>query len=151
MKNYINHVERINILRDKLVKGLDYINISEIKPHEEVIKERKNQLIKYLGTNLDQISIQSIVVDDKSKTIIDGHHRFHALKELGYSMVPITKIDYFDDSIITHYNPNLSLSKEEIVSSANRKELLHPKSTIHQIRYKNQSYPIIILSSITII
>lgn len=151
MKNYINHAERVKILRDRLIKGLDYINISEIQPHEEVIKERKEQLIKYLGTSLDQITIPSIVVDDKSNTIIDGHHRFHALKELGYSMVPITKIDYFNNSIITHYNPNLSFSKEEIVSSANRKELLNPKSTIHQIRYKNHSYPIIILSSIIVI
>ena len=32
--------------------------------------------------------------------IIDGHHRYIALKELGYDKVPVTLINYFSDKII---------------------------------------------------
>ena len=33
--------------------------------------------------------------------IIDGHHRYTALKELGYKKAPVTLVNYFSDKIIT--------------------------------------------------
>jgi hypothetical protein len=79
--------------------------------------------------------------------IIDGHHRFFALKELGFKKVPVTLIDYSHKSIRTgKLNP---IDKNYIVDLGLSKKLMEPKSTKHAI-YCNKTkqwQPIILLSS----
>ena len=79
--------------------------------------------------------------------VIDGHHRYFALKELGFKKVPVTLIDYKSDSIRTGImNP---LDKKFIVDVGKSSTLLEPKSTEHAV-YCNKSKnwePIILLSS----
>ena len=38
---------------------------------------------------------------EQSNTIIDGHHRYFALKELGLKKIPVTFINYFSEKIKT--------------------------------------------------
>ena len=47
--------------------------------------------------------------------IIDGHHRFEALKKLGYKVIPATAIDYFSKKIKTNHTE--IISKEKIINS----------------------------------
>jgi hypothetical protein len=80
--------------------------------------------------------------------IIDGHHRFFALKNLGFKKIPVTKIDYFSKDIKTDFQEKHS--KEEIVDCSLKKNYMEPKSTNHVVYCKKSKNwePVILLSSL---
>ena len=80
--------------------------------------------------------------------IIDGHHRFFALKNLGFKKIPVTKIDYFSNDIKTDFVEKHS--KQEIVDCGLKKEYMDPKSTNHVVYCKKSKSwePVILLSSL---
>ena len=130
-----------------LIRGVELIDINLLKPHEKIIERKKSSLAKFIKSYDSYYITSSIVCCDKSLLIIDGHHRYFALKELGFKKAPVTLIDYQSNSIRTgSINP---LDKKYIVEIGNSSELLEPKSTEHAI-YCNDSKswePIILLSS----
>ena len=84
----------------------------------------------------------------KTNVIIDGHHRYFALKELGFKNVPVTKVDYSSDLISTGVDGS-GIPKQEIIRIGVSDELFEPKSTQHLIYCsKSQAWhPIILLST----
>jgi hypothetical protein len=81
--------------------------------------------------------------------IIDGHHRFNTLKEIGVKKIPVTYINYMDIPIRTHNKKSLQLSKKELIQNSLRNILFEPKSTIHEIKTKDGSWkPLILLSTL---
>ncbi len=76
-------------------KRVELLPIRELLPHEETMDSR-------LATLLEDIALRGIVekpiiVDEKTYTIIDGHHRFNALRKLKAKMVPVILADYSKD------------------------------------------------------
>ena len=71
-----------------LVKELDLFDHNLLFPHEKVIDQKTSLLINYLRSFNNSIIISSILCCSKSMVIIDGHHRFYALKKLGFKKVP---------------------------------------------------------------
>ena len=130
-----------------LVKEVRLIDINLLKPHEKVIEKKKTTLAKFIKSYESYYIISSIVCCHESLLIIDGHHRYFALKELGFKKAPVTLIDYKSDSIRTgKTNP---LKKKYIIDIGKSSVLLEPKSTEHAV-YCNKSKnwePIILLSS----
>jgi len=130
-----------------LIKDVKLVEINLLSPHEKVIEKKKSSLVKFIKSYENYYIISSIVCCHKSMLIIDGHHRFFALKELGFKKVPVTLIDYSHKSIRTGIlNP---IDKDYIVNVGLSKELMEPKSTKHAI-YCNKTkqwQPIILLSS----
>lgn len=141
-------MENIN-LSENLITNVDFLAANELYPHEMVILERKNKLIKYLKSS-EIIVIPSIICCDKTNMIIDGHHRYFALKELGINKIPTTFINYNSNLIRTHCVKELSISKEDLISaSIGIKPLFNPKTSLHQIQDINKSWkPIILLSKL---
>ena len=126
---------------------MELIDINLLKPHEKIIERKKSSLAKFIKSYDSYYITSSIVCCDKSLLIIDGHHRYFALKELGFKKVPVTLIDYQSNSIRTgSINP---LDKKYIVEIGNSLELLEPKSTEHAVYCNNSKSwePIILLSS----
>ena len=80
--------------------------------------------------------------------VIDGHHRYTALKELGYNKIPVTVINYFSNHIITDEKD--SLSKNKIIENSLNGNLFEPKTTKHLVYCnKNKSwFPVTLLSSL---
>ena len=130
-----------------LIKGVMLIDIDTLNPHEKIIEEKKISLVKFIKSYESYYIISSIVCCYETLLVIDGHHRYFALKELGFKKVPVTLIDYKSDSIRTGImNP---LDKKFIVDVGKSSTLLEPKSTQHAV-YCNKSKnwePIILLSS----
>ncbi len=132
----------------KVVTGLDEVEVDKLKCHEHVVKQRLESLKFYLQSLDGDILISSILVCDKSFIIIDGHHRYHALSDLGVKKIPITLINY-DSKEIKAYSDDRIL-KSDVLETVNSGKLLSPKSTKHVIWDSNLSLyrPIILLSSI---
>ena len=129
-------------------KGIDLISIDFLIPHEEVLLDKKEILKNNLKYKDQSVIISSTIVCNESFVIIDGHHRYTALKELGVKKIPVTLINYFNKDIRT--TDNNSILKEDLIRNAKKNKLYSPKSTKHSV-FCNESKlwsPITLLSTL---
>jgi len=76
-------------------------------------------------------------VADRYFVILDGHHRFEALRLLGCRRVPAYVIDYFSDIVDLTLWPDATVkevTKEEVIRRGLAGELFPPKTTRHILR-----------------
>jgi uncharacterized protein (DUF1015 family) len=131
-----------------IVTSLSEINIDFLKCHEEVVESRLNSFLNYLQALEGDILVSSIIVCSETHIIIDGHHRYHALKKLGLSKVPVTFVNYQSESIKAYFDDRLL--KNDIIEIVKKGNLLPPKSSKHVIwdERKKVYMPILMLSCI---
>ena len=133
---------------ETLIKDVTEINIDLVFPHEKVIVNKKEILKNNLKYKDQSVIISSIIACHESFVIIDGHHRFTALKELGVKKIPVTLINYSNKDIRT--TDNNSILKEDLIRNAKKNKLYSPKSTKHSV-FCNESKlwsPITLLSTL---
>lgn len=112
--------------------------IDELKPHEmgsplylELLRQEilRDGVLKY-----------PIVADEKSRVILDGMHRWLALKSLGYKLVPTVLVDASHNPKIRvgrrrihRYlnNDGEDISVAEVISAGLKGRLMKPRSTRH--------------------
>ena len=134
-------------INESLITSTQFVNSNQIFPHEKVVRERQSALFEYLKSLRPYAILPSIIICDKTNVIIDGHHRYISLLELGFTKIPTTKINYSDISIVPHLDSKIS--KEDIIESALNKKLLKPKSSFHHIiDHQEKLHPIILISSL---
>ena len=139
----------INLKNPEIIISTGIKNFRDVLPHEKVIEKRKKSLIKYLNSYKEYFVIPSIICCRKTGLIIDGHHRYFALVDLGIKDIPVTSIIYEGESIRTHSDLEKSINKELIINRAISGNLLEPKSTLHQVLTKDLNWkPLILLSSL---
>ena len=133
---------------NNIIKEVTEIDINLLSPHEKVIADKKEILKANLKYKDDSVIISSIIICSESKMIIDGHHRYFALKELGLEKIPVTMINYFSDKIIT--DSKNSYSKYDIIENAKNGNPYEPKSTKHLIYCEEELdwFPITLISTL---
>lgn len=134
----------INIHANIVMKS-ELVNASELLAHELVVEDRLQTLVQYLSALNPLITIPSVLVCHKTKMIIDGHHRYFALQQLGFKKIPVTWINYGSEDIIT--DETNSIDKQILIDAALNNQPLPPKTSCHHILdIQKEKHPIILLS-----
>jgi len=77
------------------------IDLDKMLPHEEIISKRLEDLIAFIKrlNAVDMPLIIAPIPGTDKYLIVDGHHRWAALKELGARKAPSIIINYFDNNV----------------------------------------------------
>jgi hypothetical protein len=126
------------ILVQKTDLKIALIPIDDLKPHEKgsplYLKLLKQELLK------DGVLKYPIIADEKTKVILDGMHRWLALKSLGCMLIPTILVDAARNNGIRigrrrihRYvsDPTAQISEEEVLSAGLAGRLMKPRSTRH--------------------
>ncbi len=68
-------------------KKIDLIDNSLIKPHETIRLLHAHKILDAIQQ--DGMVQQPLIVEKNTMILLDGHHRFYALQELGLSKSPV--------------------------------------------------------------
>ena len=112
---------------------VELVPVEALLPHEKVVEHRVDNLEKM--TLRWRAYTKPLLVDRKTGTILDGHHRTSVAKRLKLMCLPCVLVDYLEDDKITlSVWPNSgreSLEKEEVVEAALSGNLFGPKTSRH--------------------
>lgn len=106
--------------------------LTSLLPHE-----RHNQIrSKRLAGNIKKTAElrRPLLVDGKTKVVLDGHHRLAALKMLGCKRVPVLAVDYRSKTVrLLPRRKNIFISKSEVVKRGKAGRLYPVKTTKHLV------------------
>jgi hypothetical protein len=93
--------------------------VDEVIPHEEVIPEHLEKLRAAFAVSLYQRN--PVIVDFRSGCVLDGTHRWAAMKALGFKWITVCRVDYFNplvelDSWARVYRVEGAFKVEEFLS-----------------------------------
>lgn len=101
-------------------------------PHEMTQADRLSKLLREIRE--DGFLRVPILVDAKTGTVLDGHHRLEALRRLGAHLVPAALVDYDSPDVsVTPRRVDVPVSKAEVRRAAISGELMPPKTTRHAL------------------
>lgn len=72
-------------MKSKIIK----LNIKDLKPHP---KNAKNHDDKFIKEKIEKLGYASIITIDEKNTILAGHGRVKALKDLGYHEIEVLQV-----------------------------------------------------------
>lgn len=97
-----------------------------VKIHEKTTTKLK----KLIGQIKKGGYVIPVVVDKKHKILLDGHHRYAALKKLGYKKIPAYLVDYSRVKVVTR-RKNIDITREIVIKRALSGKPFPPKTTRH--------------------
>jgi hypothetical protein len=81
----------------------------------------------------DGIISRPVVVEERTMTLLDGHHRVAALTSLGCRYAPCILLDYDDPRItLDSWQPAQSVCRAAVLHAAIHGPLLPPKTSRHR-------------------
>lgn len=110
----------------------ELLPVDDLHPHEEVDPERVEELAETIDG--DGFIAEPIVVDADEHVILDGHHRYQALRRLGCARIPAYIVDYDDPGIrVTLWDGAAAdeVSKAEVIRRGREGDPFPPKTTRH--------------------
>jgi len=114
-------------LRPRLVR------LDELREHEHYDPGHLEELLKEILR--DGVLKRPILVDERTMTIIDGHHRYNCMKRLGKRYIPAYLVDYMRDEIVVEpWDGKPPVTKEDVIRAALTSKKLPPKSSKHMVR-----------------
>ncbi len=138
-KNYIISLTEGSAIRSGTSPCvITWLSVDRIFPHEEHDPIRA----EHITENLIKTKVSLLVSVTNEGVLLDGHHRFAALKKLGIRKIPVAMFDY-NDSRLTTGSEN---TKQEVMLAAMSKQPLPPKTTKHTFEIDGIKLPLIYFS-----
>ena len=114
---------------------VELVPVETLLPHEKVEEHRVDNLEKM--TLRWRAYTKPLLVDRKTGTILDGHHRTKVAVRMELQCLPCVLVDYLeDDGISVSVWPNSgreSIQKEEVIEAALSGNLFEPKTSRHML------------------
>lgn len=118
----------------------ELIPIGRLLIHEEVDEDDVRRLVQDVRTA--GVVTDPLWVARGTFVILNGHHRFAALRALGATLAPAWVVDYDDPRIeLTRWYEGPSLTKAEVIERARSHRPFSPKTTKHLVRLHLPSHP----------
>ncbi|MEM4347773.1 MAG: hypothetical protein QW802_04215 [Candidatus Altiarchaeota archaeon] len=141
----LENCPKVNETKEEIISrlkkiGVELVDISKLKPHEEVSEEDQESL-KNLLLNDDKCILKyPIVCEKKYKIILDGHNRYNIFKKLKLKKIPVYFVDYFDERIVVgSWREGVKVTKEEVIGIAKKGKCFPPKTTKHMYLCKSEN------------
>lgn len=112
--------------------NIKLISTDKIRQHEGINLQYMDELIKKITKK--KCYTNPIVIDRATKMILDGHHRFNAIKKMGGKKIPCLVIDYYGDDITVKTHGQGKIDKKTIITMALGNKLFPPKTTKHYLK-----------------
>lgn len=125
--------ESLKDLKKRLKKcKVALVDISKVKPHEEVSEEDITCLRKTLLNDNHGVLKFPIVCDKEHNIILDGHNRYTIFKNLNLKKIPVFYVDYEDEHILVgSWRKGKRVTKKDVIHTAECGEILPHKTTKH--------------------
>jgi ParB-like chromosome segregation protein Spo0J len=121
--------------KERMTARFELLDIELLHCHEEIQPDLLERVMREIRA--DGYVKKPILVADKVYVILDGHHRFEALRRLGCRRVPAYVIDYFSELVDLALWPTAKetrVRKEDVVERGRAGLLYTPKTTRHTLR-----------------
>ena len=73
------------------------IKLNEIKPYENNAKQHPKEQIEQIKKSIEEFGNNDPIAIDENNTIIEGHGRYYALKELGYEEAECIRLTHLNE------------------------------------------------------
>lgn len=106
------------------------VPLRDLRPHERVSQEHLTEIEQDL---LQEGMIHNpIIADSRSLVILDGHHRYNALKCLGCKYAPVCLIDYRSEGVkVDAWRKGEHVTKQEVLAAGLSGRLLPARTSRH--------------------
>ena len=114
----------------------ELVEVDKLRGHEQLRPDLLESLTSQIES--DGVLLKPILVAASHYVILDGHHRYAALKGLGCRRIPAFLVDYFSDTVDLGLWPTAqvpSVTKEEVVDRGRRGRPFSPKTTRHRLTF----------------
>lgn len=111
------------------------LDISDLRIHEAIQDDLLDACVRIL--RIDGVFKIPILVDEKDLVVLDGHHRVEAMKELGYTKIPVYLVDYWDEAIEVTTWPEAeieNITKEMVLEMGRSDDVFPPKTSRHRVK-----------------
>lgn len=113
----------------------DLVPVDVLRPHESTDDALVVRIVGELRR--DGQLRAPILVADGAYVILDGHHRYEALRRIGCSRIPSYVVDYESEEVELTTWPGAvvdRVTKQEVLERGTRGNLFPPKTTRHILR-----------------
>ena len=115
----------------EVVSEYELVPVDELREHEAI--DPTNQALRERDI-IEHGGVVPIVAEREHLVILNGHHRYNALKRMGCRRVPVYLVDYYSASVRLELWPGSSvcrLSKRDVIKMGLGKGVFPPKTTRH--------------------
>lgn len=120
-------------LQALFTKEVRLVELDKLREHEEFDTEHLKKLTEEIAS--DKILKFAIVVDKNTNIILDGEHRFNALKDLACKKIPVVYVDYNSPDIkVKTWRNGLRLTKKDVIDAGLSKEKFLATTSKHMVR-----------------
>jgi len=116
-------------------KGL--IQLEQLKPHERMNPAYVNELAKRI--EVEGKLKKAIAVDVHTRIILDGVHRFYALKKLGCKRAPVLWVDYASPQIVVRsWKRGKRVTKQMVIKAGLGRKKLPARLSKHMVKVNSK-------------
>ena len=120
-----------------LLVAVQIVELESLREHEATDPKRLWRLMRQIKA--DGMLKFAIAIDQKTKIILDGEHRFTALKKLGCHRIPVVAVDYDSPLIIVKpWRKGEHWTKQDVKDISEKGEVFPPTTTKHMIQLRGK-------------